>query len=217
MSDQTRDPWKNMTRYVPRHGDQCVSSDDGLLVLVEDVDVARAADAQTIATLQDENARLKAGRDSAEDELDTLKRQRDKAYADSAGLLLERNALRDENARLKAERDDAASWADLVTRGKGLCGHWKCYTYTEDPKGVRLDCLQCRAERVEAELATLKADAARREREALSHEDACVISRIFNQYQLIQIDQYERINEFLKSLIESAFLTQRQEQSRNHD
>lgn len=154
MSDQTRDQWGELdVTYDFARGVGTVEVPAVKAALEAERATylaARAADVQTIATLQDENARLKAA----------LEQARFAAQADTAEI-----AIAHEAANLLATK-----------------------------------------------LATLKADAARREREALSHEDACVLSRIFNQYQLIQIDQYERINEFLKSLIESAFLTQRQGQ-----
>jgi hypothetical protein len=57
---------------------------------------------------------------------------------------------------VEQERDKAVEWADTVTRGKSLCGHWKAYTHTEDG-GRRIDCWQCQCERSEATNQTLRA------------------------------------------------------------
>lgn len=73
----------------------------------------------------------------------------DCATYDAADVNAAVEAIRAELVALRKERDDAVSWAEMVTHGKSLCGHWKCYTYQEDPKGARLDCWQCRAERAE--------------------------------------------------------------------
>lgn len=126
MSDQTRDPktpkdfmdpaaWLYLPEAVARELHECARSngriDIDYLVAIYRCgrEAARAADVQTIAALQDENARLKA----------------------------EVNMLREHNGRMLRNR------------------------YEETNQELRRRVADC-----EAELATLKADADRREREA---------------------------------------------------
>jgi hypothetical protein len=42
----------------------------------------------------------------------------------------------------------------------------------------------------------------------LSHDDICMLSRIFNASTRLHIDQYRRINEWLKNRILEAFLAE---------
>lgn len=198
MSDQTRDPktpkdfmdpaaWLYLPEAVARELHECARSngriDIDYLVAIYRCgrEAARAADAQTIAALQDENARLKA----------------------------EVNMLREHNGRMLRNR------------------------YEETNQELRRRVADC-----EAELATLKADADRREREAgealdelssaaddietiaqgihtrLMSDDVpwSVASEVDGEFSL----EFERVEKRLKQVHRTLTqaLTQRQEQSK---
>lgn len=75
---------------------------------------------------------------------------------------------------------DAQEWSDLVTRGQSPCGHWKAYSYCEDQRGAVIDCWQCRAEKAEADLSTLREQLAavqqERDEKAAMHNELATLA-----------------------------------------
>ncbi len=134
-------------------------------ILYVSCDTAEAL-AEQIARLSAQVAELEAER-AAEREAelaDPVAQRADRYAAEASDLTLrliaaeaERDAAQQQIATLTQERDAAQEWSDMVTRGQSPCGHWKAYSYQEDPTGARLTCWQCRAEAAEARCATLTA------------------------------------------------------------
>jgi hypothetical protein len=69
------------------------------------------------------------------------------------------------------ERDEAKAWAELVTRGKSLCGHWKCYTHSEDG-GKLIQCYQCQTDSLLQQIERLQQEQERLMRELGSQCDS---------------------------------------------